>query len=118
MKANDPHLCQVVVGNRAERNVLRSVVIDSKGLQLGFGYFGKGHPKSLKGAGYQEIRFSYDFAIAWEEDGVARETLVNIKQYEKKKDQIKSFAFYYLGNGQWQIVAQDDITPDAKEITP
>ena len=25
MRTNGPHLCQVVVGNRAERNVLRSV---------------------------------------------------------------------------------------------
>ena len=59
-----------------------------------------------------------DFTIAWEEDGVARSALVNIRQYEKKKKQIKSLSFFYIGDGKWQVVAQDDITRNANVITP
>jgi hypothetical protein len=113
----EPYLCQVVVGNRSDK-VLSSVVIDPRGISIELGYLGKGHPSRIAGAGFQRVRFADDFDIAWEEDGVAKQEPVRIAQYESKRNQIKSFSFYYQGNGRWDVVAQDDISRDARTIAP
>lgn len=117
MPESESHLCQVVVGNRSD-HVLSSVVVDPRGVAIDFGFLGKGSPSSLAGAGYQRIRFVDDMAIQWQEDDAPREAVVDTKPYERKRDQIKSVAFLYAGNGRWQVIARDDITRDANEVRP
>ena len=108
---------EILVGNRSNA-VLKSAIIHADGLRGDFGYMGKGSPQNLKGAGFCQVRFNDGFAIEWNEDGKIKKTTVNLKQYEPKKKQIKSLAFYYQGNDVWQVVARTDVGEGGSVVQP
>ena len=110
-------LYRIRVGNRSSVE-LRSIVVDPDGLRGDFGYFGVGHPNSVKGAGFCQVRFSDGFAIEWNEAGQIKKQVIDIRRYEKKRRQIKSFGFFYLGNDKWEVVAQSGTKRDSSMVLP
>lgn len=107
---------QVRVGNRADVE-LQSVVVDADGLRGGFGYLG-GSPHAEKTAGFCPVRFTTGFAIEWQEDGQVKRTAVDLKRYEARKREIKSFGFYYMGSNRWDVIARKGENADSEIVLP
>lgn len=103
---------QVTVGNRSSIDI-SFVEVGTEKARSGFGYLGPS-ASGGKTSSSCAITFSQEFGVRWQEDSVARNTQLNIMQYEKKKDRIDGFAFLYLGDGNWQVVAQERV-PQANQ---
>jgi hypothetical protein len=108
--------CQVKVGNHSEDDI-NFVVIDAGGEQCQFGYVGHGG-KGTKGASGCCIRCIRDFYIEWKESGQVMKAPIDLLRYQAVRQRVRSFSFYYEGEGRWTAVAQDGIGADAKVILP
>ena len=106
---------QIDAVNRSSRDI-RFVVIDPDGAKNQFGFLASGGSGTT--SSFCRFRFSGAFAVAWEEDTVTRKVAVDILKYEKKKGQIKSFGFCYLGNGKWHVIARSGTEDDSPEVKP
>ena len=103
---------QITAGNRSTIDI-SFVEIGTEKAKSRFGYLGPS-ASGGKTSSSCAISFSKKFGIRWKEASVARHTQLNIMQYKKRKDRIDSFAFFYLGDGNWQIVAQERDLKDNK----
>ena len=92
-------------------------MIDAEGVKNQFGYMGHAASGGKTAAGC-EIRFSERFLVEWEEDGTVKRAPVNVLKYEKKKAQIQSFIFTYLGTNQWKLTAHNGQFPETPEVVP
>jgi len=113
--SKDNYTCQITAGNRSSKDI-RFVVIDPDGTKHEFGFLAGG-TSGVKGM-LGQFRFSDAFAVVWDEDGATQKVPINIMKYEKKKRQIKSFAFYYLGDKRWEVIAQSSTDENSPEVKP
>lgn len=107
--------CQIRMANRASQ-AIRFVTLDPDGRSTDFGFFdvGGGHAT----AAACRLSFSDNLTIQWKENGSIKRSSLDLSPYASKGRAIKSMSFYYLGDGQWKVVAQDGDHPDSTIIEP
>jgi hypothetical protein len=109
------HYCQIRMANRSSQ-AIRFVTLDPDGRSTDFGFFDVGGGHATAAACH--LSFAHDLAIQWKEDGAIKRSTVNLSPYASRVQDIRSMSFYYLGDGKWQVVAQDGDHLDSKTIDP
>jgi hypothetical protein len=99
---------------------IHDVLINAGGAKNELGFFSPTPPSRgpVSTAGGCRFVYSSNTTITWEEDGKTHEAVVDVMKYCPKRQEIRSFSFFYLGNDQWNIVAQSDTLWHSPVITP
>ena len=103
------------VANRSQTDI-NFVVIGTSELENSFGYLGSGG--SGKGSSGCLIQMTPEYRVKWKENGLLKESPIDLAPYLGKMDEIKSFSFFYLGNGKWQITARRGNYEDSAIVSP
>lgn len=86
-----------------------TVTLDPDGRKTDFGFSGtSGNGKTISG---YTLSFSDSVSVEWTEDEMVRRSTIDLSPYARKRSQIRSMSFYYLGEDRWEVLARDGYPP-------